>query len=184
MARPRGRAPPRDPRRSRPMRRGQHHTRRRPQRRARGRADCRQRGKTMAELIAQGDQLSHRWRRTLPEGTPIILGRAGQWAVPWDAHISRRHAELRWDGRRLVATQLPDAANPLFFAASSAASCHAGRALRHRRDELSAHRPAAPTWPPTPRCPSSSNPSAPNTSREIPSATRTTGSRSSAGCRR
>ncbi|MDD4267290.1 MAG: adenylate/guanylate cyclase domain-containing protein [Thermoguttaceae bacterium] len=69
----------------------------------------------MAELIAQGDQLSHRWRRTLPEGMPIILGRAGQWAVPWDAHISRRHAELRWDGGRLVATQLPDAANPLFF---------------------------------------------------------------------
>jgi len=69
----------------------------------------------MADLIAQGEQLQQRWRRTLPEGRGLVLGRApGGWAVPWDPHISRRHATLVWDGRCLQVAQLADARNPIF----------------------------------------------------------------------
>ncbi len=69
----------------------------------------------MADLIAQGEQLSHRWRRVLPEGDPVALGRAGNWAVAWDALISRNHAELVWDGSQLTVRQATGARNPLFF---------------------------------------------------------------------
>lgn len=70
----------------------------------------------MADLIAQGEQLSQRWRRVLPEGVSVTLGRsAGHWAVAWDSLISRRHAELVWNGSNLTVTQLSEARNPLFF---------------------------------------------------------------------
>ncbi len=70
----------------------------------------------MADLIAQGEQQSQRWRRVLPEGDPVTLGRAaGNWAVPWDPHVSRRHADLVWNGSHLIVTQLADATNSLFF---------------------------------------------------------------------
>jgi adenylate cyclase len=70
----------------------------------------------MADLIAQGEQSQQRWRRGLPDGDPVVLGRsAGVWAVPWDQHVSRRHAELRWTGRQLEVRQLADARNPIFF---------------------------------------------------------------------
>ncbi len=70
----------------------------------------------MADLIAQGEQSSQRWRRALPEGDPVTLGRvAGNWAVPWDPHISRRHAELVWNGSQLTVTQLGDVRNSLYF---------------------------------------------------------------------
>ena len=70
----------------------------------------------MADLIAQGEQLSQRWRRALPEGDAVTLGRAtGFWTVTWDPLISRRHAELIWKGGQLTVTLLPEARNPLFF---------------------------------------------------------------------
>ena len=74
----------------------------------------------MADLIAQGDELSQRWRRALPEGTSVMLGRtAGSWAVNWDPHISRRHAELIWSGGRLNVTLLPNTRNLLFYRGES-----------------------------------------------------------------
>jgi adenylate cyclase len=70
----------------------------------------------MADLIAQGDEAQHRWRRALGEGQPVVLGRAhGVWAVPWDPHVSRRHAALRYERGRLDVVALPDAQNPIFF---------------------------------------------------------------------
>jgi adenylate cyclase len=69
----------------------------------------------MADLIAQGGEAQHRWRRVLPEGVAVVLGRsAGVWAVPWDPHVSRRHATLRYDGGRLEVTALDDSQNPIF----------------------------------------------------------------------
>jgi adenylate cyclase len=69
----------------------------------------------MAELIAQGMNTQQRWRRTLPEGQLVILGRsAGIWTVPWDEQISRRHAELCWRNGRLQVRRLPTARNRLF----------------------------------------------------------------------
>ena len=70
----------------------------------------------MPDLIAQGVQQQHRWRRTLPLAQSVVLGRAGEtWVVPWDEQISRRHVELLWTGSHVVATKLSTASNPVFF---------------------------------------------------------------------
>lgn len=70
----------------------------------------------MPDLIAQGTEAQQRWRRPLPEGQEIVLGRiGGVWAVPWDHQVSRRHVELEWDGSRLKVRRLPDAINPVFL---------------------------------------------------------------------
>ncbi len=70
----------------------------------------------MPDLIAQGTEAQHRWRRTLPDGEPVVLGRlVGGWGVPWDQQVSRRHASLLWTGKRLEVARLPDARNPLFL---------------------------------------------------------------------
>ncbi|MCE5267137.1 MAG: adenylate/guanylate cyclase domain-containing protein [Planctomycetaceae bacterium] len=75
----------------------------------------------MPDLIAQGTDPQHRWRRTLPEGETVVLGRlGGGWAVPWDSQISRRHASLIWTGKRLEVVRLADARNPLFLRGSQA----------------------------------------------------------------
>lgn len=70
----------------------------------------------MADLIAQSkDGLDHRWRRALPVGQPLVLGReAGTWAVPWDAQVSRKHAELVWLHGKLDVRRLPTGRNPIF----------------------------------------------------------------------
>ena len=69
----------------------------------------------MAELIAQGMQDQQRWRRSLPEDRMVLLGRtAGEWSVPWDEEISRRHAQLTWSGGRLHVCRVPNARNPIF----------------------------------------------------------------------
>lgn len=70
----------------------------------------------MPDLIAQGTEAQQRWRRTLPDGEPVVLGRiGGVWAVPWDHHVSRRHASLLWNGQSLEIVRLPEARNPLFL---------------------------------------------------------------------
>ncbi len=77
----------------------------------------------MPDLIAQGIEAQQRWRRMLPEGQGIVLGRTGgNWAVPWDSHISRRHAELLWNGK-LEVTRLPEARNPIFFRGQEVEQC-------------------------------------------------------------
>ncbi len=75
----------------------------------------------MPDLIAQGVEAQQRWRRGLPLGQPVVLGRGsvptadcGAWAVPWDSHISRQHVQLQWSGEQLDVTQLPDARNPVY----------------------------------------------------------------------
>ncbi len=78
----------------------------------------------MADLIAQGEEPQQRWRRTLPKGDPVTLGRtAGVWAVPWDRHVSRHHVELCWSGRELEVRRLPDTQNPLFFRGRETNKC-------------------------------------------------------------
>lgn len=69
----------------------------------------------MPDLIAQGMESQHRWRRTLEEGHVYVIGRApGVWETAWDPHISRRHAEVCWRDGRLHVRLLPDARNPIF----------------------------------------------------------------------
>jgi adenylate cyclase len=70
----------------------------------------------MPDLIAQGPQPEHRWRRRLLPGVRQTIGRqAGDWSVPWDERISRRHAELEFQGGELRVEKLESARNPIFF---------------------------------------------------------------------
>ena len=70
----------------------------------------------MPDLIAQGVHQEFRWRRSLPIGEKVVLGRAsGTWAVPWDDQISRRHVELLWTGSHIEVTRLDSASNPVFL---------------------------------------------------------------------
>jgi adenylate cyclase len=75
----------------------------------------------MADLIAQGKEAQQRWRRVLPEGARIVLGRAaGVWGVPWDSHVSRRHVSMRWTGRELDVAKASAAQNPVYFRGKAA----------------------------------------------------------------
>lgn len=70
----------------------------------------------MPDLIAQGPDRSHRWRRRLPErGQPVLLGRDTTWRVDWDRCISRKHAKLRWLRGKLQVELHATASNPIFF---------------------------------------------------------------------
>jgi len=70
----------------------------------------------MPDLIAQGTEPQQRWRRGLPDAQDVTLGRlGGTWAVPWDPHVSHRHAQLFWNGARLEVTRLPNSRNPIFL---------------------------------------------------------------------
>jgi adenylate cyclase len=70
----------------------------------------------MPDLIAQGIEPQQRWRRGLPDAQEVTIGRlGGTWAVPWDAHVSHRHAQLFWNGARLEVTRLPNSRNPIFL---------------------------------------------------------------------
>ncbi len=70
----------------------------------------------MPDLIAQGPQPHHRWRRKLQPGAVYVIGRqAGAWSTPWDERISRRHVEVEYLDGRLRVTALEGARNPIFY---------------------------------------------------------------------
>lgn len=69
----------------------------------------------LPDLIAQGPQSGQRWRRTLPDGLSVTLGRIGPWAAPWDNLMSRSHATVCWRDGRLVVERLSTARNPILY---------------------------------------------------------------------
>jgi adenylate cyclase len=70
----------------------------------------------MADLIAQGSEFTHRWRRTLPFDQQVIIGRqSGVWSTAWDDRISRQHIHVYWNGKTLRVQQVPAARNPVFL---------------------------------------------------------------------
>lgn len=73
----------------------------------------------MADLIAQGENIGQRWRRTLPDGVAVLGRLAGPMSAPWDSHISREHAELRWSEGALQVRRLAEARNPIFYQGES-----------------------------------------------------------------
>ncbi len=81
------------------------------------------------DLVAQGETRSQRWRKRLPERVPIILGRTTSgWSVPWDDHISRRHAQLTLRHETLEVTRIESSRNPIFVRGKETlrAELHAG----------------------------------------------------------
>ena len=70
----------------------------------------------MPDLIAQGPQPQHRWRRKLTPGSRQVIGRAsGPWSTPWDERISRRHVQIVLREGELHVETLEDARNPVFY---------------------------------------------------------------------
>ncbi|HLQ46573.1 MAG TPA: FHA domain-containing protein, partial [Planctomycetaceae bacterium] len=71
----------------------------------------------MADLVVCGPEPMDCWRREIPPAEVIRLGRAPRngWAVPWDALISREHAELHLEGNGLRVKRLDAARNPIYF---------------------------------------------------------------------
>ena len=70
----------------------------------------------MPDLIAQGRQPEHRWRRRLESGAQHVVGRqALGWSTPWDDRISRQHVEVAYRDGKLLVTRLESARNPVFF---------------------------------------------------------------------
>jgi len=68
----------------------------------------------MPDLVAQGPEPDQRWRRKLPVGEVVRLGRAGSLAASWDNAISRAHVELLWRNDHLEVRCLPEARNPIY----------------------------------------------------------------------
>ncbi len=67
----------------------------------------------MPDLIAQGADPRHRWRRALIAHIPMVLGRAGGgWDIPWDLQVSRRHAQVIWGHDTLRVIRLESGAQP------------------------------------------------------------------------
>ncbi len=70
----------------------------------------------MVELVAIGPEPGQRWRRPLPAGQVVRLGRSPRkgWAAPWDLRISREHANLTLEDETLHVTCLDTALNPCY----------------------------------------------------------------------
>ncbi len=69
----------------------------------------------MSDLIAQGPSPDDNWRRPLPPGETVALGRdPAAWPVPWEPFLSRRHAELTWKSGKLRVRRVPGTRNPIF----------------------------------------------------------------------
>lgn len=70
----------------------------------------------MPDLIAQGALPEQRWRRSVPLGRAVAVGRsAGRWSVPWDDRVSRTHVRLCFEDGQLSVARVPDSLNPVFY---------------------------------------------------------------------
>jgi adenylate cyclase len=71
----------------------------------------------MLELMVNGPEANQQWRREIPAGEVIRIGRAPRagWAVPWDLLISREHCEIAMDGQSINVKRLDAARNPVHF---------------------------------------------------------------------
>ena len=71
----------------------------------------------MLELIVNGPEANQQWRREIPVGEVVRIGRAPRngWAVPWDLLISREHCEITQNGNTIAVKRLDAARNPVYF---------------------------------------------------------------------
>jgi len=82
----------------------------------------------LIELVADGPQPRQRWRIRLETGREYVLGRSvdSDLPVPWDPHISRRHARLTATANDAEVTLLPSGSNPLCYAGRRGETCRIG----------------------------------------------------------
>jgi adenylate cyclase len=74
----------------------------------------------MPYLSVQGIKSKDHWRRPLPEGEPVVLGRAPHaWQIPWERFLSAEHIELVWQAGRLKGRKLAGGRNPIYMAGRS-----------------------------------------------------------------
>jgi adenylate cyclase len=77
----------------------------------------------MSDLIAQGPRPEDNWRRPLPAGEAVVIGRDPDvWNVPWESYLSRRHAELTLNNGRLRVRRMYGTTNPVFHSGKPADS--------------------------------------------------------------
>lgn len=70
----------------------------------------------MWELMAHRERDGQTWRRRLPANQTVVLGReAGDWSIPWEPWLSRRHVELRTESGQVHVVRLVQARNPVMF---------------------------------------------------------------------
>ncbi|MEO8494435.1 MAG: adenylate/guanylate cyclase domain-containing protein [Planctomycetota bacterium] len=70
----------------------------------------------MPDLIAQGTLPEQRWRRSIPLGQEVAVGRsAGRWSVPWDDRVSRTHVRLCFAAGQLSVARIAESLNPVFY---------------------------------------------------------------------
>lgn len=71
----------------------------------------------MLELMVNGPEANQQWRREIPSGEVIRIGRAPRagWAVPWDLLISREHCEIVLKDQSINVKRLDAARNPVHF---------------------------------------------------------------------
>jgi adenylate cyclase len=79
----------------------------------------------LLELVAQGSESAHRWRKPLDAGKRYVLGRDPDLSlsIGWDPQISRRHVQIDVHQDHLHLSRIEDARNPLFFAGEAVGTC-------------------------------------------------------------
>ena len=72
---------------------------------------------TVLHVTITGKESSQRLQKALTEGETVRVGRSTRrgWDVPWDAMISREHADFTWTGDCLRVTCLDSARNPVVY---------------------------------------------------------------------
>jgi len=77
------------------------------------------------QIVAQGPDPKQRLRQLVLPGTSYQLGRdaTADLPVPWEPHLSRRHAEITCAGNGIDVRQLATATNPLYFNGTATDRC-------------------------------------------------------------
>ncbi len=109
----------------------------------------------MPELVVSGPLESQQLRLALEKDRKLLLGR-GDYAdvtVPWDLLISRRHAEVCWEGEKLLVRQMDTGRNAIVYRGRECKQFELGIGeeflIGKTRFRLSAPLPDAPEppWP-------------------------------------
>ena len=82
----------------------------------------------MLELIAQGSTTEQQCRILLADGDCVSIGRSQDCdlRIPWDAQISRQHAQLTCTRESATVRHIATASNPVFYDGQNVVECELG----------------------------------------------------------